>query len=128
MNQCRANCQCPGGNCQMNQCQANCHCDGGNCQGGNFNGGNRFNPFNGGGGGGGPRTACQFIPVQAGCAGNPFCSWRGGQCVPAMAANDIEGDSEDFDLEEDGYDFEEGSYDDEDEDEDWDADVVSTQA
>ena len=34
MNQCRANCQCPGGNCQMNSCQANCQCPGGNCQGG----------------------------------------------------------------------------------------------
>lgn len=116
----------------MNSCQSNCQCDGGNCQGGNSGGGNRFNPFNGGGGGGGggPRTACQFIPVQAGCVGNPFCNWINGQCVPAMAtANDIEGDSEDFDLEsEDGYDFEEGDYDDEDEDEDWDADVVSTQA
>ena len=47
------------------------------------------------------------------------------------AANDIEGDSEDFDLEpEDWYEFEEGDYDDEDEDEDedWDADVVSAQA
>ena len=34
MNQCRANCQCPGGNCQMNSCQANCQCPGGNCEGG----------------------------------------------------------------------------------------------
>ena len=49
---------------------------------------------------------------------------------PSMCKGyDVEGDSEDFDLEsEDGYDFEEGDYDDEDEDEDWDADVVSTQA
>ena len=72
MNQCRANCQCPGGNCQMNSCQANCQCPGGNCEGG----------------------------------------------PPFAAANDIEGE----------YDFEEGSYDDEDENEDWDADVVSSQA
>lgn len=120
MNQCRSNCQCAGGNCQMNSCQANCQCPGGNCQGAYFNGR---------GGGGGPNAACQFIPVEVGCVHTPFCSWINGQCLPAMAsANDIEGDFEDFDLEsEDGYDFEEGDYD-EDEDEDWDADVVSTQA
>ena len=121
----------------MNSCQANCQCPGGNCQGAYFNGVNRFNPFSGGSGGGfnpvnaGGGAACQSIPVQAGCFGNPFCTWRSGRCV-AAAANDIEGESEDFDLEPedeaDGYDFEEGDYDDEDEDEDWDADVVSAQA